>query len=72
MRRDMPWLYRYSRDFLDETIRVWQPLSKEPLTHADAEEIIKNAAGYYSTLLRWAKEALKAKEVRGCGLERFS
>ena len=61
----MPWLYRYPKEFLDETIRVWQPLSKELLTYADAEEIIENAVGYYSTLIRWAEEASKAKEVRG-------
>ena len=61
----MPWLYKYSKDFLDETIRVWQPLSKELLTYADAEEIIENAVGYYSALLRWAEEASKAEEVRG-------
>ena len=59
----MPWLYKYSQEFLDETIRVWQPLSKEPLTYVDAEEIIENAVGYYGTLLRWAEEGSKAKEV---------
>ena len=32
----MLWLYKYSKEFLDETIRVWQQLSKEPLTYADA------------------------------------
>lgn len=51
------WLHKYSKDFLDETIRVWQPLSKEPLTYADAEEITENMVGYFNTLLRWEAEA---------------
>lgn len=59
----MPLLYKYSREFLDQTIRVWQPLSRKPLTYTDAEETIENAVGYYSTLLRWAEEASKAKQV---------
>ena len=52
----MPWLYKHSKEFLDETIRVWQPLSKEPLTYADAEEITDNmVVGYFNTLLRWGE-----------------
>ena len=62
----MPWLYRYSKESLDETIRVWQPLSKEPLTYQDAVEIVDNAAGFYGTLLRWAREA---EERRKANLE---
>ena len=59
----MPWLYKYSKEFLDETIRVWQPLSKEPLTYADAEEITENVVGYFGTLRRWATERSKAEKV---------
>ncbi len=55
------WPYKYSKEFLDETIRVWQPLSKEPLTYQDAVEIIDNAVGFYGTLLRCAREAERRK-----------
>ena len=51
----MPWLYKYSNEFLGETIRVWQPLSKEPLTYADAEEIAENVVGYFKVLLKIAE-----------------
>ncbi len=54
------WPYTCDKDFLEETIRVWQPLSKEPLSYADAEKIIRNAVGFYGTLLRWVvKRRLK-------------
>ena len=59
----MPWLYKYSKEFLDETIRVWRPFSKEPLTYADAEEIIENAVGFYGALLRAAREAEERKKA---------
>lgn len=35
--------YRYSEDFLKETIAFWQPRCPKPLTLQDAEEIISNA-----------------------------
>ena len=60
----MSRLYKYPKDFLDETIRVWQPLSEEPLTYGDAEEIAENMVGYFNTLLRWAAERSKAEEIR--------
>ena len=59
----MPRLYKYPKDFLDETIRVWQPLSKEPLTYGDAEEIVENVVGYFRTLRRCAAERSKVEEV---------
>ena len=60
----MTWLYKYSKDFLDETIRVWQPLSKEPLTYADAEEITENMVGLFMVLLKIDEEA-KAQGAKG-------
>ena len=60
----MPSLYKHSKEFLDETIRVWQPLSKEPLTYQDAVEIIDNAVGFYGVLLRCAREAEERKKAK--------
>lgn len=34
----------YSEQFLQETIKVWQPHSPEPLTLEDAREIANNMA----------------------------
>ena len=33
---------KFSKQFLEETIRVWQPLSPAPLSTEDAEEIAQN------------------------------
>jgi len=41
----------YSREFIQETIRVWQPYSKEKLTEEDAREIADNMVGLYSFML---------------------
>ena len=54
--------HKYSKEFLNETIRVWQPLSKEPLTYADAEEITENMVGYFKVLLK-IDEELKMKQL---------
>ena len=43
--------------FLKETIEVWQPLSAEPLTMADAQEIAESMTGFFAALARCAKEA---------------
>ena len=55
-------------DFLDRTIAVWQPLSPKPLTREDAREIIENAVGFYSTLIRWALEAKPTETSNGNGV----
>lgn len=46
--------------FLKETIKVWQPLSAEPLTMADAEEITESMTGFFAALARCVKEAGQA------------
>ena len=53
----MAWPYKYSKEFMDYTIQVWQPDSKEPLTYQDAEEITDNVVGFYKLLLKWDAEA---------------
>ena len=52
-----------SDEFLDETIRVWQPYSKEPLTREDAREIAENFVGLFETLMECAQER-KEKEKK--------
>lgn len=35
----------FSRDFLEKTIKVWQPYSTTPLSLEDAREIAENVTG---------------------------
>ena len=46
-----------SDEFLDETIRFWQPYYKETLTREDAREIIETVTKVYDILARWDKKA---------------
>lgn len=47
----------FDERFLRGTIEVWQPLSVEPLTMADVQEIAESVTGFFSALARCAKEA---------------
>ena len=47
----------FDEAFLMETLEVWQPLSREPLTMADAREIAESMTGFFAALARCAKEA---------------
>ena len=40
----------FSRQFLEKTIRVWQPYSPDPLTLEDAREIAENVTGIFCLL----------------------
>ena len=42
--------------FLRETIEVWQPLSREPLTMTDAQEVAERMTEFFAVLARCAKE----------------
>ena len=46
----------YSKEFLEETILVWQPYSKEPLTIEDAREIAENASAMIKLLIELDKK----------------
>ena len=39
---------KFSKEFLERTVQVWQPYLKEPLSLDDAEEIANNAVGFYT------------------------
>lgn len=43
-----PWV---TADFIEETIRVWQPYSSAPLTPVDAIEIIMNTSHLLDVVL---------------------
>ena len=46
-------------EFLEKTIKFWQPYSKEPLTREDAREIIQNFVGFFEVLMEWDREKRK-------------
>lgn len=41
----------YSKEFLEETIKLWQPYLKEKLTLEDAREMTENAVAYIKLLI---------------------
>ncbi len=46
-----------NREFVEETLRVWQPRAGGWLTEDDAREIVTNMAGFFRTLLEWDRDA---------------
>ena len=46
-------------EFLDKTIKLFQPYSKEPLTREDAREIVQNFVGFFEVLMEWDREGQK-------------
>jgi len=49
--------FKYSKDFLDRTIEVWQPYFPTPLSLKDAREIIDNMTALYNFLLKHDKKS---------------
>jgi flagellin-specific chaperone FliS len=43
---------KYSKEFLDKTIEVWQPHSPTPLSLNDAREITENMTALFDFLIR--------------------
>ena len=48
---------KYSKDFLDRTIEVWQPYFPVPLTLGDAREITENMTALFNFLIRHDKKS---------------
>jgi hypothetical protein len=53
---------KYSKEFLNKTIQVWQPFSSAPLSLKDAREITENVTALFSFLLAENKNINKNKE----------
>ena len=45
----------FSKEFLEKTIRIWQPYSPTPLSIEDAREIAENVTGLYIFLAELEK-----------------
>jgi len=48
--------FKYSKDFLDRTIEVWQPYFPDPLSLKDAREIIDNMTALFNFLIQHEKK----------------
>jgi hypothetical protein len=53
--------YKYSREFLNKTIEVWQTYSPTPLSLNDAREITENMTALFNLLIN-NDGKLKGKE----------
>jgi hypothetical protein len=50
-------MYKYSKEFLKDTIQVWQPYSDVPLSPKDALEITENMTALFNFLISKEKES---------------
>ena len=48
---------KYSREFLDKTIKVWQPYFPTPLSLSDAREITENMTALFDFLITHDKKS---------------
>ena len=56
---------KLNKALLKKTIEVWQPLSEKELNEEDAQEIIENITGFFSTLKRWDDEERRKQKDEG-------
>lgn len=54
-----------SNSIIEETIKVFQPYYKEPLTKTDAMEIHHNFTGFFELLLKLDKKNKDKKKAEG-------
>lgn len=47
--------------FIGHTLDVWQPRSKQRLTHEDARQMVENVAGFFQLLIEWDKVEHQSK-----------
>lgn len=48
---------KYSKEFLEKTIKVWQPYSPTPLSLNDAREITENMTSLFDFLITHEKKS---------------
>lgn len=48
---------KYSKEFLEKTIKVWQPYSPTPLSLNDAREITENMTALFDFLITHEKKS---------------
>lgn len=50
---------KYSKEFLKDTIQIWQPYTPIPLSLKDAREIIKNMTALFNFLIAKEKNVIE-------------
>lgn len=50
--------------FVDDTLTLWQPLSREPLTRADARRIASDVGDFLAILADWDRMEREGAEAR--------
>jgi hypothetical protein len=54
-------MLNYSKEFLEKTIKLWQPYSPLPLSVENAQEIAENMANLFKLLIELDKKYGKEK-----------
>ena len=49
------------RDFLHQTVKIWQPQADHLLSDEDARQIAENIVGFFRILQEWDKNELNKK-----------
>lgn len=62
MNRKENFTNKYSKEFLEETIKVWQPYSPTPISFEDAREIVDNMGEFFEFLIYLDKKYGKEKK----------
>ena len=57
-----------SDEFLEQTIKFWQPRVERELTPEDARQIGENMSGFFKVLSEWAVEREESDEKRSCSI----
>lgn len=48
-------------DFLDYTLKVWQPRTSRKLNREDARQIYENLTGFFQILMKWDASERQSK-----------
>src|SRR5262252_8710458 len=55
---------RTDRDFIDQTMAIWQKRTERKLTREDGREIIENITGFFSILQEWERKERAAEGAK--------
>lgn len=53
-----------SRDFIDQTVAIWQKHTQRQLTREDGREIIENMSGFFRILQEWDRAERAGKRTK--------
>ena len=59
---------QHSDNFLDETIKFWQPRVQHELSREDARQIVENLSGFFQLLRDWDAQQHRRDDIVPCGV----